>query len=272
VDSLLLSWTGKTYSTVIGTRLTSSAPLRAREPVQRFVFSLGNASPPIMTCELGGDDPAQEGQLVVSLQSSAMRKMFGSAIGNETFHQPPLLRDIVQAINSNSQTGQIHEMYCTAKAVELLCETVAAVRSGTLVRTALSTRLSCADAARIQVARSLVETHWREKMTIDRIARSCGLNRSKLTSGYRELFGSTVAEALVERRFYEAKRQLRSSDQPIASIGYDVGYESAAAFARSFLRRYGVTPQQYRLQCDSRLRDTASSKPRVTRREAHALQ
>jgi AraC family transcriptional activator of pyochelin receptor len=96
-------------------------------------------------------------------------------------------------------------------------------------------------------ARQIIEDRAAEKLTLDYIARSCGLNRSKLTRGFKALFDCTVAEAIAERRLETARRMLLSTDLPVSSIGYVAGYQNNASFTRAFGRRFGRTPSDLRL-------------------------
>ena len=106
--------------------------------------------------------------------------------------------------------------------------------------------LSQVDMNRISAARRIVDEQWTEKLTLDQIARRCGLNRSKLSRGFREIYRCTVSEALAERRLAEARRQLLSTDLPVSLIGYRSGYLNNASFTRAFGRRFGQSPTNFR--------------------------
>src|SRR3546814_4095060 len=82
----------------------------------------------------------------------------------------------------------------------------AALRTGSLVAVEGQPSLSEGDISRIAAARRIVDTRWHEKLTIDNIARSCGINRDKLTRGFRELYHCSVGEALSERRDRKSTR------------------------------------------------------------------
>ena len=115
-----------------------------------------------------------------------------------------------------------------------------------LVPLASEDQLSMADTRRLLAARRIVDERWREKPTLEAIARACGLNRDKLTRGFRALYGRSVGEALAERRLGHASAMLLTTDKPVSSIGYENGYLSNASFARAFSRRFGVSPSDYR--------------------------
>ena len=95
-------------------------------------------------------------------------------------------------------------------------------------------------------ARRLIDERWHEKLTLDSIARACGINRAKLTRGFRSMFATTVADAIADMRLRGAGEMLRSTDLPVSSIGYRCGYLNNASFTRAFSRHYGVAPTQYR--------------------------
>ena len=86
----------------------------------------------------------------------------------------------------------------------------------------------------------------REKLTLGTIARQCGLNRTKLSRGFRELYRCSVGEALADKRLAEARRQLLATDLPVSVIGYRTGYSNNASFSRAFGRRFGQSPSELR--------------------------
>lgn len=100
----------------------------------------------------------------------------------------------------------------------------------------------CATSPASPTSRRLVDERWREKLTLDGIARACGLNRAKLTRGFRQAFGSSVADRVADRRLQGAHRLLLATDLPVSSIGY----RNNASFTRAFSRRYGVAPTRLR--------------------------
>ncbi len=133
-----------------------------------------------------------------------------------------------------------------AKSIELLCETVVAIKSGSMIPASTERSLKQCDGQRLVEARRLIDRHWSEKLTLGQIARKCGLNRTKLTRGFRELYRCSIAEALAEKRLGEARRQLLATDLPVGTIGHRSGYSSNASFTRAFGRRFGTSPSDYR--------------------------
>ena len=162
------------------------------------------------------------------------------------FHLPTELRAIGLALRDCGLSGEAGDIYRAAKAIELLFETWRLLDAQVLSPVAGESALSEADSLRLVQARDLIDARWNEKLSLDGIARQCGLNREKLTRGFRKMFDCSVAEALAERRLSEASRMLVTTDLPVSSLGYDNGYLNNASFARAFGRRFGVSPSDYR--------------------------
>ena len=187
--------------------------------------------------------------LIVSRRS--MHRLGGAALtaAAASYHLPTPLRATAMAIIDTRFTGETRETYRLGKSLEVLCDTIQLHAAGELLPLAAAGRkLSAADTRRVLAARRLIDEHCGEKLTLSSIARSCGLNRSKLTRGFRDVFGCTVAEALTACRLERASAMLLTTDLPVASIGHETGYENNASFARAFGRRYGRTPTDFRMR------------------------
>ena len=138
--------------------------------------------------------------------------------------------------------------YRLAKSIELLCEIIEADRNRLLVPVVgeIGCSLSSIDIGRVAAAKLVIDERWNEPLTLDQIARECGINRSKLSRGFRELYGSSVADTLSERRLEQARKTLLVTDLPVGLIGYRSGYQNNASFTRAFGRRFGVSPSELR--------------------------
>lgn len=191
----------------------------------------------------------ETGSRVILLFDEAVFRRLGTPFPREEdvdFHLPVELRSILRAMLDCDLPGEPGDLYCAAKAVELLCEATRLLRGRALMPLAAETVLSHADTQRILGARRLIEERWHERLTLESIAGHCGVNREKLRRGFRALFSCTVAEAISERRLGEASQMLVATDLPVSSIGYRNGYQNNASFSRAFVRRFGVTPSDYR--------------------------
>jgi AraC family transcriptional regulator, transcriptional activator of the genes for pyochelin and ferripyochelin receptors len=189
---------------------------------------------------------AADKRLMLVIQRSAFLRIGGAAPDGDAFHLPCALRAIAAAIRDSAFTGETLKVYRLGKSIELLCESVRLLDRGELLPVSAEGALSRQDTQRIIAARKMIDERWNEKLTLDAIARACGVNRAKLTRGFKELFHCTIAEALAEQRLEQASQMLRTTDLPVSSIGYENGYLNNASFARAFGRRFGMSPSDYR--------------------------
>jgi len=207
-------------------------------------FDLGDAP----TLAFGGGlADADDATVVLSVSAEACRRIFGQ-LPAETgcWHLPADLAHLAVALRDCPLPEPARATLRLAKSIELLCATFEKFAASSLIPADRSGDLSERDAARLAAARRLVDERWQEKLTLDGIARACGLNRAKLTRGFRQAFGSTVADAIADRRLQGAHRLLLATDLPVSSIGYRCGYSNNASFTRAFSRRYGVAPTRLR--------------------------
>lgn len=185
--------------------------------------------------------------VVLIVAAEACRRIFGQSPDSVgAWHLPSDMRAIARAIRDCTLPAAACETLRLAKCIELLCATFAALGDGALVPAGGAGALSAVDAGRIVAAQRMIDEHWHEKLTLEGIARACGINRAKLTRGFRAMFDSTIADAIAERRLGGARTMLLSTDLPVASVGYACGYLNNASFTRAFSRRFGVAPTQLR--------------------------
>lgn len=162
------------------------------------------------------------------------------------YYLPAPLRAIALTIRDCDLHEAAATPYRLAKCIELLCDILRTAREGGFIPIDQDAILSRADSERLLAARRLIEERWAEKLTPDMIARACGLNRAKLTRGFRDMFDCSVADAIAQQRLGKAGEMLLTTELPVSSIGYKCGYLNNTSFTRAFVRRFGIAPTQYR--------------------------
>lgn len=204
-------------------------------------FDLGE----IATVEFA-PETIDDADLVFVVAEGACRRLFAAVPDAASWHLPAELRTIAGAIVDCAMAGPARDTLRLAKCIELYCAAFDLWARDALVPVDGGRELSELDARRIAEARRMIDERWHEKLTLDSIARACGLNRAKLTRGFRSMFSTTVADAIAERRLGGAREMLLATNMPVSSIGYKCGYLNNASFTRAFSRRYGVPPTQLR--------------------------
>ena len=106
--------------------------------------------------------------------------------------------------------------------------------------------LTPADLAKVQLAREILDREFAAPPPVERLARAVGLNRNKLSYGFRQLHDMPMSAYLAERRLAEANRLLQTGALPVTEVAAAVGYSHPASFSTAFRRRYGIAPRQAR--------------------------
>ena len=229
----------------------SSADYRSLQ--NAVVFAFPGAGRDIPTRVIYRDrsslEDLQDCLLVLLVEARACQRIFALSLdGSATWHLPADVHRIALSIIECGAKGEVLMTLRLARSIELLCQLCAHLEAGELVPFEGENPLPEMDVVRVVQARRIIDQRWREKLTIPTLAREVGINRDKLVRGFRELYGTTIADLLSSRRLEEARLMLLSSDMPVASVALRCSYLSNASFTRAFSRRFGLPPTALRQQ------------------------
>lgn len=85
-----------------------------------------------------------------------------------------------------------------------------------------------------------------ERPTVPELAALCGISVRHLHRQFLNLAGVTISDYIEGQIVGRAKTMLAATPLPIRQIARDTGFEHANSFSRTFRRRTGMTPLQYR--------------------------
>jgi AraC family transcriptional regulator len=78
------------------------------------------------------------------------------------------------------------------------------------------------------------------------LARLAGVSPRQLDRLFLRLFGESPRACLRRLRLERAARELRTTRRRILSVALDAGFSSHESFTRSFARRFGCSPAEFR--------------------------
>lgn len=134
--------------------------------------------------------------------------------------------------------GSMSTMYLTGKALELTATVMAALTSEA---GAAPAPLRSRDVQRLHRARDILRQQLQSPPALPELARLAGLNVSKLTTGFRRLFGHSVYEFVRDQRLILAHQMLSSGNISVADAAHACGYTDSH-FTKAFRKRYGMAP------------------------------
>ena len=101
---------------------------------------------------------------------------------------------------------------------------------------------------RLAPAIALMESSFREPLTLEEISQTVHVNRNYFSTLFTQLMGCTVSDYLMRRRLRNAALLLVSTDQSVISVAMDSGFRNVSYFNRTFHKHFGLPPGRYREQ------------------------
>jgi len=100
-------------------------------------------------------------------------------------------------------------------------------------------------------ARSLVDRHFAEPLSLSVIAAQVGVHPVHLARSFRRVYQTTCAGYVRQLRIEFARREL-AGPAPVSTIAIAAGFCDQSHFTRLFKQYTGLTPTEYRLALQSR--------------------
>jgi len=98
----------------------------------------------------------------------------------------------------------------------------------------------------LREATALLRRRSSEGLRLSRLAGLIGVAPVRLAAAFRRHLGCSAGEYLLRVRLSRARRLLRDSEAPIATIAAECGFFDQAHFSRAFRKAHATTPGRYR--------------------------
>lgn len=82
--------------------------------------------------------------------------------------------------------------------------------------------------------------------TLTEFAANAGINKTKLTYGFKAMFGLGVYEYQLTLRMEKAEFLLIETDKDMKQIAAITGYKTKSSFTVAFKKKHGLAPLQWR--------------------------
>ncbi len=98
----------------------------------------------------------------------------------------------------------------------------------------------------VDQAIAYIRDHITEPLQADEVARYVGLNRSYLSTLFKQHTGLSPLRYIQQFRLTKAQHLLESTQLSVAAIAYSCGYQQPESLIKLFKQQYGVSPASYR--------------------------
>lgn len=93
---------------------------------------------------------------------------------------------------------------------------------------------------------AFIEANYHRSISLNQVAKTFNYSAAYLTSLVRRLTGKTLYQWIVQRRMFQARYLLISSNWSIRKIGETVGYSDPGHFIKQFSQLHHQPPQSWR--------------------------
>lgn len=150
---------------------------------------------------------------------------------------------IIQQILSCQYQGMLKQLYVETKVMELFLLAMDKVTSNPLWNQIV---LKPYDIEKIREAKDILLAQMDTPVTVIALAHQVGINDFKLKKGFKQIFGTTIFDYLLQARMEKAVELLTSTTIPVTEIAFIVGYQTIGAFTNTFKKHFGYPPTSLR--------------------------
>ena len=101
---------------------------------------------------------------------------------------------------------------------------------------------------KLQRSLAFLEENYPENLTIKKMAAVSNYSESHFSKLFRELTGDSFTQYLKNYRLDTAAERIRNESAKISEIAVECGFGNLSYFSRSFCKRFGMSPSEYRRQ------------------------
>jgi AraC-like DNA-binding protein/mannose-6-phosphate isomerase-like protein (cupin superfamily) len=105
---------------------------------------------------------------------------------------------------------------------------------------------SCKQSDMLGDALRFIQEHYAENIMVKQLAANAFMSESHFQRSFKRLTGLTFTQYLQQIRIDKCCELLKTSDQCVNHIANRIGYKDMKFFYTLFLKKTGMTPQQYR--------------------------
>lgn len=95
---------------------------------------------------------------------------------------------------------------------------------------------------------SYIYEHYRDTVTLEEIAASANISRSKCCIIFKQYLQQSPIDFLNRYRLEMSRRLLETTEYHITQIAFSCGFNHLSYFSKVFFREFGCTPTEYRRQ------------------------
>lgn len=98
---------------------------------------------------------------------------------------------------------------------------------------------------RMQIVCDMLRQNCQVGVSVENIARQCGIGYETLRKQFRRVFGCSLSQYRIQLRINAGKKMLLDDGMPIKEVAEKLGYCDTYAFCNQFKRQTGISPGKF---------------------------
>jgi len=157
-------------------------------------------------------------------------------------HSSPNFEAFIRSIVEPTVSDGVRSSYLRAKFGEMLCH----ISSSSNHLSANDEDIHHFEVMRLAKAKQFLDENISGKYDINDVARHIGLNKSRLSTGFKNRYRVSIRDYRLELRLGRAYALLSQTSMSIEQISIRCGYQNVGNFSRAFKSRFGSSPSLIR--------------------------
>jgi AraC-like DNA-binding protein len=150
---------------------------------------------------------------------------------------------LVQKVLHCHFAPDIRALYLQSKVLELLLLALDQIGTSNKSR---DIHLRPYDIDRIREVHDYLLQNLDSPCTLIELSRKVGINDFKLKKGFKQLYGTTVHDFLLDARMEKTKILLLETETPLNEIALMTGYQNLSSFITAFKKKMGYSPGAFK--------------------------
>lgn len=104
---------------------------------------------------------------------------------------------------------------------------------------------------KIRNAKQIMLDRMTAPPSLQELSDEVGISLKKLKEGFKQLYGSSVYQFLLDHKMNHARQLLVSGSYNVNEVALQLGYSNSSHFIDAFKKKFGTTPKKYLLSVSS---------------------
>ncbi|MBD2703673.1 helix-turn-helix transcriptional regulator [Spirosoma sp. BT702] len=162
-------------------------------------------------------------------------------LGNKSYPVTFRMSQIIFDIKNCQYVGSLKKMLVEAKIIELLTLQISQIQT---LETESRPILKKQAQDKLHEVRALLLANLDAPYSIETLAKTVGINRTKLQEDFKQLFGTTIFGYISDQRMEHARELILSGQyETLAEISALIGYKNPQHFTAAFKKKFGYLPK-----------------------------